>query len=364
MHYSTQLKPFWLSLVLMTAWAGHQVSAADPSYILKPGDGVLITVYQEDELTTEAQISPSGVIEFPLIGSFTLGGKTIKDAVAELTNKLGQGFVVDPKVTLTVTDIGTEEVIVVGQVNRPGGIEIPTDRSFDLLNAISMAGGFTVTADPGSVMIRRNVDGKNQSIRVDARKPEGEAFELRPDDFINVRQALVQQVTVMGEVKRSGFVSIPAAVELDLLSAIAMSGGYTEQANAGSVVIRRTNSVQRVNASRLASDANQKSVLLQPGDIVTVNPHAVESITLLGEVTRPGVVEIPADTGLDLLEAIAITGGYTDRANVRKVTVRRRVQDGDDKLYRVDAKKLSNDPQARPFVLKADDTITVPQRFF
>lgn len=338
-------------------------SAVDSDYVLQPGDGILITVFEQDELTTETQIAESGEIVMPLIGSVAIGGKSVKAAVADLTNRLSQGFVVDPKVTLTVTGVGVSRAIVIGMVHRPGPVDFPSKRPLDALGAIAMAGGFTPSADLGGVSIRRG----EQVIKVDSRKLTGEdagLVLLEPDDVVSVGQAFAQRVTVMGEVVRPGFVEAPNTGELHLLSAIALAGGYTDEADPSSVVVRRGNAIHRVDAGAMASSGGVAVFFVRPGDVVTVGEASARTVTILGEVQRPGLLQVPAAAGLNLLDAIAVAGGYTNNANPRKIVVRRAADESPDKFYRIDGKRLAGDGEAKPFELQPGDTVTVPERFF
>lgn len=341
----------------------------DSSYILRPGDGVLITVFEQDEFTTETEVSTGGEIEVPLLGTVIVGGRSVKEAVSDLTAKLAKGFVVDPKVTLTVVGGGVDEAIIIGMVNKPGTVQFPAQRKLDALSAIAMAGGFTENANLDLVSIRREVDGKTTVIKVDSRKLTGEdpsSITLEPDDIVSVGQSLARQVTVMGEVDRPGFVEMPRDGAFNLLSAIAVSGGFTETANASNVVVRRGNSIHRLDANSLAYDSGKKAFTLQAGDVVIVGEMTIYTVTLMGEVKSPGLIEIPADSGLTLLEAIAVAGGYTPNANPKRIVVRRRTtEEGvEDKFYRINGDRLAQDAQALPISLQPGDLITVPERFF
>ena len=359
----------WLMHLALIVGAVAPVMAVDSSYVLRPGDAVLITVFEQDEFTTEAQLSKQGEIEVPLIGTVVVGGKSIKDAVADLTAKLSNGFVVDPKVTLTLTGGGVNQAIVIGMVNKPGFVDFPDERRLDVLSAIAMSGGFADSADLQNVTIRRDVNGKSSLIKVDPGVLTGEDASLlilERNDVVQVGQVFAKRVTVMGEVDRPGFVDVPGVGEFSLLSAIAMAGGYTEAADAANVVVRRGTAIHRVDAKALAYVAGKQPFTLQPQDVVIVGKAATYTVTLLGEVKLPGLVEIPADTGLTLLEAIALVGGYTDNANPRKIVIRRRAteQGGTDKFYRVDGKRLAEASEAQPISLQPNDLITVPERFF
>src|SRR5690349_20408941 len=68
-----------------------QTSNDRPETQLGPGDVVRITVYQNPDLTTEARISETGAINFPLIGSLPVAGSTIGQAEQAIAKKLRDG---------------------------------------------------------------------------------------------------------------------------------------------------------------------------------------------------------------------------------------------------------------------------------
>jgi polysaccharide export outer membrane protein len=153
------------------------------SYSLQSNDLIRITVFQEDDLTTETRISKSGSIRFPLIGSVTLRGKSVDDATAEIRNRLNKDYIIDPQVTLTVLSYARQWVTVLGEVQKPGQVEIPPEGGLDLLGAIALAGGYTRVANPGRVIVRREVDGRDVVLQVNAK-------ELARD--VRVKQFMVQ----------------------------------------------------------------------------------------------------------------------------------------------------------------------------
>lgn len=101
-----------------------------------------------------------------------------------------------------------------------------------------------------------------------------------------------------------------------------------------------------------------------------VNPHidivvlayAERTVTVIGKVNRQGVVPIPSEQGLSLLEAIAMAGGWSaDRlADMRNVTITRTNESGERYVIRVDARNITT--QDHP--LREGDLISVPERIW
>lgn len=115
-------------------------------------------------------------------------------------------------------------------------------------------------------------------------------------------------------------------------------------------------------ASRL-TEMYGKDYLVNPKVNVTLVGYARRRFTVLGQVTRPGSYEMPegSPNGIDLLEAVAIAGGYTRIAAPERISVRRQSASGDEVL-RINAKRVAKGSQA--FRIQPGDTVTVGESIF
>jgi protein involved in polysaccharide export with SLBB domain len=169
---------------------------ADPNrnYVLAAEDLIEVTVFQEEDLTTRARISHDGTINFPLIGAAALGGKTVQQAAELIRSRLGERFLVNPQVNLTVQEYSRKLFTVLGQVQRPGTYRFPERQALDLVQVIGMAGGYTRIADASRITVKRRTAGKETVFRVDgkrlARDEKAEAFAVEPGDLITVGERL------------------------------------------------------------------------------------------------------------------------------------------------------------------------------
>jgi polysaccharide export outer membrane protein len=93
--------------------------------------------------------------------------------------------------------------------------------------------------------------------------------------------------------------------------------------------------------------------------------YARRRFTMLGQVNRPGSYDLPegAQEGIDILEAVAMAGGYTRIAAPERISVRRKKPGGGDEVIRVDAKRLARSP-GQNFIVQAGDTVTVGESLF
>ncbi|WP_245867481.1 hypothetical protein SPSIL_042910 [Sporomusa silvacetica DSM 10669] len=139
------------------------VMAAD--YHLAPGDILSIGVWGYEELQLKQVIvRPDGKVSFPLVGEMKAEGISTGDFTAGLTKKLSE-YVKNPQVTVNVDKFHTTRIYVLGQVNKPGMYEI--EKQHNLLDAISMAGGYTKDAAKKKVMVLRKAEpGKVQTVNL------------------------------------------------------------------------------------------------------------------------------------------------------------------------------------------------------
>jgi polysaccharide export outer membrane protein len=338
--------------------------------ILHCDDLIRITVFQEDDLTTETRITKAGSITFPLIGAVQVAGKTIAQTQEEIRSLLDKDYIVNPHVTVAIIEYSKLWVTVLGQVQKPGNVELPNSGGLDLLGAIALAGGYTQDADMERVAVRRIVNGTEQVTTFNATEMAHNSttkpFMVQPGDAVTVPSYVKAWVTVLGEVQKPGRVDLPKEGTMDVLGALAQVSGFTADADPTHVDIRRNvggrDTIITVNATELAQNSSVRPVILEPGDSITVHYNR-QWVTILGEVQKPGKVKIPPEGGLDLLGAIALASGFNQDADIAHISVRRTV-DGKDMILNVNAKELSRNTNVNAFLVLPGDSITVPQRMF
>jgi polysaccharide export outer membrane protein len=173
-------------------------------YLLSPFDKITISVYGQEDLKSEQRISDQGAVSMPLLGNLTIGGLPVFEAQKLIEVALvEQRYLVKPVVTISIDQFSPKFITVLGEVDRPGSIEIPQGRNgLPIQIAIAEAGGFTGAAHTSEVSVTRdNADGGGdveKSIKVDvssilrsAKAGETKDFFLSlPDDIIFVPRRL------------------------------------------------------------------------------------------------------------------------------------------------------------------------------
>jgi len=161
MHFLRHILPL-LALVLTLPCLRAQENASGS---IGSRDSVEVRVFCEDDLTTRGQLSDSGSISIPLIGSVKLAGLSTDAAARLIEEKLRDGYLVRPEVTVSITQRVRKTITVHGQAQRPGMFMLDPNRPLTLAEAIGMAGGMTRIANPRKVTLKRR--GQDQPWRVD-----------------------------------------------------------------------------------------------------------------------------------------------------------------------------------------------------
>lgn len=128
-------------------------------YKVGPLDVLKITVFQEPDLSLEeVPVDASGDVLLPLIGRVEAAGKTGTELSTDIANRLGERYLIDPQVSIIVSESASQNITVEGAVQKPGIFEIQGQSN--LLQAMALAEGPTQTAKLGEVIVfRRKEDG-------------------------------------------------------------------------------------------------------------------------------------------------------------------------------------------------------------
>lgn len=130
-------------------------SGAGLAAALQAGERIKITVYGEEALTGEYDVSPGGTVTMPLIGSVRAAGVTPNEFGRALERKYrGGGFLQDPHVSVAIVTF--KPFYVLGEATTPG--EYPYRSGLTVHSAVAMAGGFTYRASKSVVLIRHTGD--------------------------------------------------------------------------------------------------------------------------------------------------------------------------------------------------------------
>ncbi len=147
------------------------------TYKLGSGDRIKIAVFRHEDLSGEFSLDGAGNFAMPLIGGIHAAGLTTGELETMLQDKLKDGYLVDPQVSIEV--LNYRPFYILGEVARPGSY--PYVNGMSVLNAVALAGGFTYRAKQNNFLLQRG--GSNTP----AGDVGGDAA-LLPGDVITVQE--------------------------------------------------------------------------------------------------------------------------------------------------------------------------------
>lgn len=170
--------------------------AADISYLrnyfeeyrLGPEDVISVEVFNLPTYSVpQLVIPPDGKINYKLIGSVNVRGRTVDDIQKEIAEKLNE-YIIDPKVTVQLVQSHSMKYIIDGDVGRPGIFEMT--RRMTVTEAVVFSGGILPTGDQTKVQIARTLPNGQTELKTinfkELRKGKGTDEFLAPGDMIFV----------------------------------------------------------------------------------------------------------------------------------------------------------------------------------
>lgn len=164
-------------------------------------------------------------------------------------------------------------------------------------------------------------------------------YVLAANDLIGIRVFQEDDLETRVRISKDGTITFP-------LIGVIRVGGKTPQ-----------------EAARGIRDMLAKGYLINPQVTVSVLEYTKYRLTVLGQVQKPGSYDFPDRERLTLLEAIGMAGGYTRIADPGKIVVKR-ISNGKESVYRVNAKKMASRVDASAFEVMPGDVITVGESIF
>jgi polysaccharide export outer membrane protein len=261
-----------------------ELQTAQPAanYIVGPQDVLIITSYDQPELTGKFTIESDGSFTYPYIGRVSAGGSTLRGVEAELKKQLAsQGFFKDAQITVAIEQYRSQKVYIVGEVRSPGAY--PMSGNMRLVEALALAGSTLPTASGEAVVVHpssdslvveaaRSVDlndprtnDPDRVARVDLRELENgdlnQNVALRSGDTVFVLRA--ENVYVFGQVKNPGAYPLREK-NTTVLQALSLAGGVTDRGSTGRIQIIRIVNGKKTELRAALTD------FVEPRDTVVV----------------------------------------------------------------------------------------------
>ena len=199
-RYSRLLLIFTLASLAFGSLAcskrGVQVTEVPPpatdDTTLGPEDVFSVRVYGEEAMSGSHQIAPDGTINFPLLGAVQVNGLEPTEVAQKIQSELVERDLMrQPHVSVYVEEYGSKRVSVVGAVANPG--TFPLEPGMTVVQAISMAGGFSSLADRDATVVTRRINEEIVRYRVPVdrvTKGQAEDIEVAAGDIILVPERM------------------------------------------------------------------------------------------------------------------------------------------------------------------------------
>jgi polysaccharide export outer membrane protein len=238
-------------------------------YVVGAQDVLKITIYGEAALSGSIRVDNDGSFPFQYLGRVKAEGLTTAQIEKVLRDRLGDGYLRNPQVSVEVLEYRSQSVFVTGEVRLPNKYSLPGNST--LMDVLTLAG--SVTSNAGTwVQIthaRAGVKGLGPAVtaeydvRVNLRDIQtGKAQNVQVQDGDTIFVPKAERVWVVGQVRNSG--GIPFEDGMTVFQAISAAGGINEKGSNNRIEIIRIE-----NGQRKTIDAKQTD-LLKPGDQVNV----------------------------------------------------------------------------------------------
>lgn len=379
------LQPFGYALFQLPASTFEPVLniASPPSYILGPGDEIVVTVWGETKLNYQLQINREGNVIIPDVGPVNASGSTIEEFKKRLLQRMAAIYSGldsrsgQPNTFLDVSlgKLRTLQVFVLGEVVKPGGYAISSFAT--AFHALYIAGGPTVNGTLRYVRVMRKgtslppIDVYDYILRGDNSKD----IRLQDGDIVFVGQA-GRRVALIGSVIR------PAIYELreneSLSDLLDLAGGlrfdtYINRVHIERVVPFRERSKYTKDVVDIdlrfssLSELRSSKELLEDGDVVTffrISDLVQNRVSISGNVKKPGVFELKPNMRISdlILAADSLTRStFSERGTLFRLlpNLRREIMAFNPR------RALEGDPEHN-LALQNEDSIVVYEesRFF
>lgn len=247
------LKPSALCMVFLLSLVAHPV-AAQPEYLLAPGDILKISVFKNPDLSLDVRVSESGAIGYPLIGSVPVKGLTLQAAESKIAQMLRDGgFVVNPQVNILLTEGFGNLVSVIGEVNKSGRYSVDAAGGH-ISGMLAAAGGvaptggeiITVSGTRNAKPFRRDVD----IVKMSSTGNQADDIELFGGDTLYVNRA--PMFYIYGQVQKPGQYRLERG--MTVIQALATGGGVTGKGTQRGIVRHRRDPNGKVKEEGVSMD--------------------------------------------------------------------------------------------------------------
>ncbi|MCX7984775.1 MAG: SLBB domain-containing protein, partial [Bacteroidetes bacterium] len=349
-----------------------------PSYIVGPGDEIIISVWGDTKLYHELTVNREGNLVIPDVGPINVNGLTIKEIREKLLRRMTEVYSslkhgakgATSFLDVSLGKLRTIQVFVLGEVSKPGGYSLSSLST--MLHALYLSGGPTTNGSLRKINLLRNnkvvaqLDFYEYALKGnrtdDVRLQDGDILFIPP---------VQKRVAIVGAVLR------PAIYELKeqetLSDLIALSGGllvnaYTERIHIERLVPFSQRSILKkdildIDLPFASLEQLQSSVFkLEDADIVSIysiTNYPYNRVTITGNVNKPGTYELI--TRMRVSELIMKADSFARNTFMEKATLLRLLPNLRREIYHFNPRKALAGDTTENLVLQNEDQIIIYQ---
>ncbi len=353
-----------------------------PSYILGPGDEVLITVWGETQLYYRLTVTKEGAITIPDVGQVLVGGMTLDKTYQTLVRRMTRVYSglkegapsANTYLDISIGKLRSIQVYVLGEVNKPGGYQLSAMAT--AFTALYRAGGPSLSGSLRNVRVMRSgkaasiIDVYEYAIKGDKSKD----VRLEDGDIVLVKP-VGRRVALLGRVLRPAIYELKEKEKLGDLLGLAGGVGfdaYTDRIHIERVIPfeertqYRSNildiDVRFENVEKLLSS----SLEMADGDVVSilsVNQFRENLVTLYGNVKKPGRFQLRP--GMRVRDLIAEADSLLADTFGEKAVILRTLANSRKEVISFNLDRAMAGDPANNLELQTLDEVTIyPQQYF
>ncbi len=308
-----------------------------PDYVLGPGDSVRVQLFGNVNGIYEFEVTRDGILNLPEIGPVTVAGLPFSEFRQDVSERVNE-MLIGTQVSVTMGQLRTMRVFVLGDVNRPGSFVV--DSLSTISSVLYRAGGVSPIGSLRNIQLKRNgrlvsrLDIYDLLLNGDT---SGDV-RLQPGDVIFVAP-IGPQVSVDGAVNRPAIYETRG--DTSVRSVIRMAGGFKADAYAEGARVERIDSARGrvVEGVDAASDAAAQFAV-RDGDVLIVPkilPEFEDIVTLMGHAYRNGPYQW--HNGMRLLDLISSRKDLKAGSDANYLLIRR--ESGDSREVSIVSANLS-----------------------
>ncbi|NNL55459.1 MAG: hypothetical protein HKP32_09920 [Woeseia sp.] len=293
-------------------------------YVLGPGDSVRLQLFGNVNGIYEYEVSRDGVLNLPEIGPVTVAGLRFSEFREDVNKRVAE-MLIGTQVSVTMGQLRTIRVFVLGDVSKPGSYVVSGLATVSA--ALYEGGGISRVGSLRDVQLKRNgslvarLDLYDLLLQGDTSADR----RLQPGDVIFV-PPVGNTVGVSGAVKRPAIYEIRG--QSSAADVVNLAGGFSADADAGGARIERVDGERTTIAVDLTNAAASKLAVLGGDTLIVpeVLPTLGATVVLAGHVFRPGNYQW--QPGMRLTDLITSTNELKPGVDMAYVLVRREPKRG------------------------------------